>query len=233
MLKPKEKMTVAEQIHLAIKEKLEENTDVICFGLGTTDPKGIIGTTIDLHKEFGEERVFDTPTSENAMTGIGVGAAITGKKVIMIHQRLDFFLLALDQLINNAAKIYYMYGNVLKANITIRLIIGRGWGQGPTHSQNLQSWFANTPGLKVLMPCFAKDNYNLLKEAIDDDNPVVYLEHRWLHNLKDIGYEKVLSGDIKIGQSRLCITGTDITIVTMGYTTIEGIKATEYLEIVA
>ena len=124
------------------------------------------------------------------MTGIEVGAAITGKKVIMTHQRLDFFLLALDQLINNAAKIYYMYGNVLKANITIRLIIGRGWGQGPTHSQNLQSWFANTPGLKVLMPCFAKDNYNLLKEAIDDDNPVVYLEHRWLHNLKDIGYEK-------------------------------------------
>ena len=122
------------------------------------------------------------PTSENAMTGVGIGAAIMGIKVLMTHQRLDFFLLALDQLVNGAAKMHYMYGGELKCPLTIRLIIGRGWGQGPTHSQSLQAWFAHIPGLKVLMPTFPHDAKLLLSKAIDDPNPVVFREHRWLHN---------------------------------------------------
>ena len=122
------------------------------------------------------------PTSENAMTGIAIGASMNGIKAIMTHQRLDFFLLAMDQLVNNAAKAHYMFGGALSIPITIRLIIGRGWGQGPTHSQNLQAWFAHIPGLKVVMPSTPSDAKSLLISSIFDPNPVVFLEHRWLHN---------------------------------------------------
>ena len=97
----------------------------------------------------------------------------------MVHQRLDFFLLAMDQLVNSAAKWHFMFGGQGKVPITIRLIIGRGWGQGPTHSQNLHAWFTHIPGLKVVMPATAEDAKGLLLESIQDDNPVVFLEHRF------------------------------------------------------
>ena len=178
-------MKYSQAILSALANRLRDDSTVICYGLGVTDPKGVFGTTLDLHKEFGEDRVFDMPTSENAMTGIGIGAAIMGQKVVMTHQRLDFFLLGLDQLINAAAKMHYMFGGQLECPITIRLIIGRGWGQGPTHSQNLHSWFAHIPGLKVVMPTFPADAKSLLEESIEDPNPVVFLEHRWLHNTEN------------------------------------------------
>ena len=101
---------------------------VICYGLGATDPKGIFGTTLGLEKKFGKERVFDMPTSENAMTGVAIGAAIGGYKTIMTHQRLDFFLLAMDQLVNGAAKMHYMFNGELKVPVTIRLILGKRLG---------------------------------------------------------------------------------------------------------
>ena len=141
---------------------MSDDNSVICFGLGATDPKGIFGTTSGLEEKFGHKRVFDIPTSENAMTGIGIGASMTGIKTILTHQRLEFFLLAVDQLVNSAAKMHYMFGGKINIPITIRLIIGRGWGQGPTHSQNLHAWFAHIPGLKVVMPSNANDAYHLL-----------------------------------------------------------------------
>ena len=125
--------------------------------------------------------MFDTPASENAMTGIGIGMSLNGIKPIMTHQRMDFFLLAMDQLINNAAKWKYMFGGHAKTPIVIRLIVGRGWGQGPTHSQNFQNLFANIPGLKVYIPSFPSTARNLLIEAIRGSDPVVIIEHRWLH----------------------------------------------------
>ena len=151
-----------EAINEAISQSMEKDADIICYGLGVTDPMGVFGTTLNLEKKFGANRVFDMPTSENAMTGVAIGAALNGIKSIVTHQRLDFFLLAMDQLVNSAAKYHYMFGGQTPIPITIRLIIGRGWGQGPTHSQNLQAWFAHIPGLKVVCPTNARDAKGML-----------------------------------------------------------------------
>jgi pyruvate dehydrogenase E1 component beta subunit len=151
--------------------------------LGVTDPKGVFGTTTGLEEKFGSNRVFDMPTSENAMTGIGIGVSLNGFRPVMTHQRLDFALLSLDQIINNAAKWRFMFGGTRGVPITIRLIIGRGWGQGPTHSQNLHALFSHIPGLKVVMPSTAKDAKGLLLSSIFDPDPVIFLENRWLHNM--------------------------------------------------
>ena len=175
-------LTFANAIHEAMHQAMARDDSVIAYGLGINDPKAIFGTTAGLEQRFGKERVFDMPTSENAMTGVAIGAALNGIRPIMVHQRLDFFLLAMDQLVNSAAKWHFMFGGERGIPITIRLILGRGWGQGPTHSQSLQAWFAHIPGLKVVMPTSAEDAKGLLLSSIFDDNPVLFLEHRWLHN---------------------------------------------------
>ncbi|MEE8058850.1 MAG: transketolase C-terminal domain-containing protein [Pseudomonadales bacterium] len=203
----------------ALQEALRQDPNVICYGLGADDPRGIFGTTLGLQEEFGAERVFDMPTSENAMTGIGIGASLNGIRPVMTHQRLDFFLLAMDQLVNNAAKWRYMFGGRFSVPITIRLIIGRGWGQGPTHSQSLQSWFAHIPGLRVVMPSNARDAKGLLLESIFCDDPVVILEHRWLHN----STAEVPEGDFRVplGKADVIVEGDALTVVSMSYLTVE------------
>jgi pyruvate dehydrogenase E1 component beta subunit len=146
----------------------------------------------------------------------------------MTHQRLDFFLLAMDQLVNNAAKWQYMFGGQSSpVRLVIRLILGRGWGQGPTHSQNLQSWFAHIPGLKVVMPFSPADAKGLLLSSLFDDNPVLFLEHRWLHNVAG----EVPEGDhrVPLGQAAVLTEGTDITIVSMSYMTVEAVHAARFL----
>ena len=226
MLKNKN-FTFTNAINDALQIAMKKDKKILCYGLGVTDPKGVFGTTLNLEKKFGAKRVFDVPTSENTITGVSIGAALDGTKSIVTHQRLDFFLLAMDQLVNSAAKWYYMFGSKRSVPITIRLIIGRGWGQGPTHSQNLQSWFNHIPGLKVVMPSFADDAKGLLLASIFDPNPVIFLEHRWLHNIKSKfkkGYYK-----IKIGKAKICKKGKDITIVSMSYLTLEAVAAAKYL----
>lgn len=218
-------LSFAEAINEATFEAMASDPSVICFGLGVTDPGAIFGTTRGLETAFGPERVFDMPTSENAMTGVAVGAAISGLKPIMTHQRLDFFLLAMDQLVNSAAKWHFMFGGQFSVPLTIRLIIGRGWGQGPTHSQNLHAWFAHVPGLKVVMPTSPHDAKELLLASIFDPNPVVFLEHRWLHNVR--GPVPLLSGQGELGQARIAREGIDITIVSSGYLTLEAIAAAD------
>ena len=156
----------SEAVNEGISMAMEIDENVICYGLGVPDPKGVFGTTLGLREKFGGNRVFDIPTSENALTGVAIGASLNGIRPIFTHQRLDFFLLAMDQLINNAAKWSYMFGGQSCVPITIRLIIGRGWGQGPTHSQNLQAMFSHIPGLKVVMPATANDAKGLLLESI-------------------------------------------------------------------
>jgi len=133
----------------------------------------------------------------------------------------------MDQIVNNAAKWHFMFGGRRSVPITIRMIIGRGWGQGPTHSQNLQAWFAHIPGLKVVMPASAEDAKGLLLASIFDDDPVIFLEHRWLHNLKG----EVPAGDhrVPIGQARLLRKGDAVTIVAMSYITIEAVHAVDHL----
>lgn len=217
-----------EAINEAISTAMEIDKSVICYGLGVPDPKGVFGTTLGLQEKFGKERVFDMPTSENAMTGVAIGASLNGIRPVVVHQRLDFFLLAMDQLVNNAAKWHYMFGGQSSVPITIRLIIGRGWGQGPTHSQNLQAIFAHIPGLKVVMPATAGDAKGLLLSSIFDNNPVIFLEHRWLHNLEG----DVPKGNyrIPIGKANHLNRGRDITIVSFSYMTIEALHAVEALE---
>ena len=220
-------MSFASAVNDALHTAMNLDSSVIFYGLGATDPKEIFGTTAGLAKKFGHSRVFDTPTSENGMTGIGIGAALGGMRTIMTHQRLDFFLLAMDQLVNSAAKWHYMFGSQISVPITIRLIVGRGWGQGPTHSQNLQAWFAHVPGLKVVMPTTPADAKGLLLSSIFDPNPVVFLEHRWLH--QSVG--EVEKGDIRvpIGLAKIVRTGKDVTVVAASYLVVEALQAAKVL----
>tara|TARA_Y100000590_G_scaffold469409_1_gene656838 strand:+ start:10329 stop:11375 length:1047 start_codon:yes stop_codon:yes gene_type:complete len=213
------KITYSQAINRALTEEMKRNRNLVCFGLGVNDSLKFFGTTKGLEEKFGSERVFETPTSENAMTGIGIGMSLYKNPCVMLHQRLDFFLLAMDQLVNSAAKWHYMFGGQKGVPITIRLIVGKGWGQGPTHSQSLQSWFAHIPGLKVVMPALPSDAYSLLKASIRDPNPVIFIEHRWLHGVEE---EKIKIKPIKSKITpELLSKGKHFTAVTYSLSTIE------------
>lgn len=223
-------LNFVDVLNFTLIEQMKKNSKIITFGLGIDDPKNIFGTTKNLHKKFGSSRVFDTPTSENAMTGIGVGLSLDGFIPIMVHQRLDFFLLAMDQLVNSAAKWRYMFGGKNNVKMLIRLIIGRGWGQGPTHSQNLQTWFAHVPGLKVLSPTFPLDARRCIINALNENGPVIFLEHRWLHSVKEkIDLNKKIN-PTKIGKGNVLNSGSDLTIISHSYSTIEILKIYEILK---
>jgi acetoin:2,6-dichlorophenolindophenol oxidoreductase subunit beta len=207
---------------------LTNDPSVYIIGLGVTDPKGVFGTTVGLEKKHGSKRVLDMPVAENGMTGIAIGSAIVGMRPIMTHQRIDFMLLALDQIINNAAKWRYMFGGKMKVPLVIRLIIGKGWGQGPQHSQSLQALFAHIAGLKVVMPATAYDAKGLMIAAVEDDNPVIFIEHRWLHNVFGPVPEEMYR--VEIGKARKIKEGKDLTIVASSNMTLEALKAAKYLE---
>ena len=224
----KRTVTFAQAINDALHHCMRKDNNLLCFGLGVTDPKGVFGTTLNLEKKFGKKRVFDIPCSENAITGVSIGASLNGTRSVVTHQRLDFFLLAMDQLVNSAAKWYYMFGSKKSVPITLRLIIGRGWGQGPTHSQNLQSWFNHIPGLKVVTPSFADEAKSLLVSSILDPNPVIFLEHRWLHGIQASISKK--HKKIKIGKAKKCKSGKDFTIISFSYLTLEAISAVNFLK---
>lgn len=222
------KMTFVQAINDALCVAMRQDPKVIFYGLGANDPKRLFGSAVNLAEEFGPTRVFDMPTAENAMTGVAVGAALGGYKPVMTHLRLDFLMLAMDQLINSAAKWYYMFGGEDSAAITVRVIMGRGWGQGPTHSQCFQSLFAHIPGLRVVTPTFPADAKGLLLESIADPNPVIFFEHRWLHNQEG----DVPEGDFRLplDQGKLLFEGDDVTIVAMSLLTIEAFHAVKYLK---
>jgi len=223
------KLDFASEIRKALHMALKADPNLVLMGLGVNDPKGVFGTTTNLAQEFGSIRVLETPTSENAVTGIGVGLAVTGHPTVMVHQRLDFFLLAMDQLVNSAAKWHYMYGGQSSVPITIRLITGRGWGQGPTHSQNLHAWFTHIPGLKVVMPAFANEARALLAASIADPNPVIFLEDRWCHvqqvDVATLDDSKV----IELGKASIETEGSDLTVVAAGFSAVESLRAILFL----
>ena len=220
-------ITYAEAIREGFATALERDPRVLLIGLGVPDPKGFFGTTTNLQQQFGPERVMDMPCSENGMTGVVLGAAINGLRPVINHQRVDFALLSMDPICTQAAKWHYMFGGAMKLPIVIRMIIGRGWGQGPQHSQCLHSWFAHIPGLKVVMPTTPHDAKGLLIAAIEDDNPVVFLEHRWLHHVKG----EVPAGHytVPIGPARVARTGKDVTIVAFSYMVLEAMAAAQKL----
>ena len=224
----KNHITFSDSILTTIKEAMISDKSLCCIGLGVNDPLGIFGTTKDLKKINNlKDRIIEPPTSENCITGVSIGMAIDGLKVIITHQRVDFSLYAMDQIINSAAKWYYMFNGQASVNITIRMIIGKGWGQGPTHSQSLHSLFAQIPGLKVVVPSSPRNVKGLLNASINDPNPVIFLEHRWLYQM----YEKVPNIHYRTSfQSKIVKKGTDITVVTFSYMVFELLKISKFLD---
>jgi len=216
-----------EAIREAIDLSMQNDPSVYVMGLGVPDPKGIFGTTIGLQNKYGSQRVMDMPCSENGMTGVAIGSALVGMRPIMTHQRVDFAILAMEQIVNQAAKWHYMFAGQLNVPLVIRLIIGRGWGQGPQHSQSLESWFAHIPGLKVVMPTTPYDAKGLLISSIEDNNPVIFIEHRWLHTISGHVPEKMYR--VPIGKPKIVRKGNDITIVATSLMTIEALRAQEFL----
>ena len=220
-------ITYADAICEALDQMLEVDPSVYIMGEGIDEPRGIFGTSIGLRAKHGAERVLEMPVAENGLTGIAVGSAIVGMRPVMVHQRIDFSLYALDQVINNAAKWYSMFGGQSTAPIVVRMILGQGWGQGNQHSQNLQSLYSHVPGLKVVAPSNAFDAKGLMVSAIRDNNPVIFLEHRWLHSTTSAVPETLY--EVPIGKAKVVREGSDVTIVTWQYWMVETLKAVEYL----
>jgi len=204
-----------DALNEAVRQAMEADPTVILMGEGVDDPRAVFGSTRGLKERFGEERVFDIPLAENGMSGVAVGAALTGLRPVMTHQRLDFMLYAMDQIVNQAAKRCYSSGGRQSVPLTIRAIVGRGWGQGSQHSQSLQSWFAHVPGLKVVMPSTSYDAKGLLLSAIQDPNPVICIEHRKLYD--HVGEVPEEAYTVPIGVGRVHREGTDVTIVAFSY----------------
>ncbi len=223
----KREITYALAIREAIDLCLSKDPRVFVIGEGVPDPRGIFGTTLGLAKKYGSNRVMDMPVSENAITGVCIGAAIRGLRPIMTHQRMDFSLLSFDQIVNNAAKWHYMFGGKANVPLVIRMLIGRGWGQGAQHSQSLQAIYGHIPGLKVVMPTFPCDVKGMLIAAVYDDNPVIFIEHRWLYNIRG----KVPEGFYKtnLSKAKVARKGKEMTIVASSYMVIESLKAAKIL----
>lgn len=216
-----------EALREATDQEMARDDSVIIFGLDVDDPKAIQGTTKGLLQKYGPERVFGTPLSEDAMTGAAIGMALAGLKPIHVHIRMDFLLLAMNQLINVAAKSRYMYGGQVHLPMVVRSMIGKSWGQGAQHSQGLHSFFMHIPGLKVVAPTTPYDAKGCLLHAIRDGNPVMYVEHRILHFQKGPVPEE--SYTVPPGRSRVATQGDDVTLVGISYMQLECLRAQRYL----
>jgi pyruvate dehydrogenase E1 component beta subunit len=219
-------LTFREAISEAFLQAMQKE-EVFIMGAGVDDPKGIFGTTLQARKRFGK-RVFDVPLAENSITGIAIGAALAGMRPVVVHARNDFALLTMDQIVNHAAKWKYMSGGVLDVPITIRCIVGRGWGQAAQHSQSLQALFAHVPGLQVLMPATPQDAKGLLLAGIQSNSPTIYIEHRWLYDQKGPVPEEPFT--VPIGKGMIRRSGEDVTIVAISYMLVESLRAAEVLQ---
>ncbi len=216
-------LTYAESIREGLWQALELDDRVFVMGQGVDDPSGMFGTTKGLQDRFGCDRVFDTPLAENALTGISIGAAIGGMRPFYMHNRPDFLLLAMDQLVNHASKWHFMFGGEVNVPMVIWSCIGRGWGSAAQHSQALQGLFAHAPGLKVVMPSNCHDAKGLISGAIKDNNPVLILEHRF--NFKQKGPVPESLYSMPIGKGVVRKKGKDITVAAVSHLVIEAYYA--------
>lgn len=220
--------TYREAVNRALAEEMRRDPAVVLYGLDVNDHKRIFGSTAGLVEEFGPERCFVTPLSEDAMTGFGLGAAINGLRPVHVHIRVDFMLLAMNQIANMLSSCRYMSGGRLKVPMVIRSVIGRGWGQACQHSKSMHSVFAHIPGLKVVMPTTPRDAKGLLAAAIRDDNPVIFLEHRWLYDT--IGAVPEGAYTVPIGRASVLRPGSDATVVAVSWMNVEALKAAEVIQ---
>ena len=216
-----------EAIREALDQALNTDPDVVVMGLGVPDPKGVFGSTLGLQERHGLNRVFDIPLSENAVTGVALGCATTGLRPVLVHQRVDFTLVSFEQILNQLAKWRFMFGGRLSAPVVIRMVVGRGWGQGPQHSQSLQALFAHVPGLRVVMPTTPFDAKGMMTSAIESDDPVVCLEHRWLYGIRDEVPPDPYR--VPLDRARVMRSGTDVTLIGVSYMTLECLTAAEML----
>lgn len=217
---------------LAIREAhaqlLRADPRVFVFGQGLWSP-WYAGTSLqDLEKEFGRDRVIDSPVSENATTGAAIGAAIAGMRPIVFHPRMDFMLLAVDPIVNQAANWSYMFAGRVNVPVVIRSVINRGGEQAAQHSQALQAMFVHVPGLKVVMPSTPYDAKGLLIAAVRDGNPVMYIDDRWLY--AETGEVPEAMYEVPLGAAAIRRRGRDVTIVATSYMAAQGMRAVQGLE---
>ena len=202
-------------INEALHQMMATDESVFLIGQGVKSPWYVGSTAKDLLDRFGPERVIDTPVSENAVTGAAVGASLAGMRPVVVHPRMDFMMYAMDPIINEAANWHYMFGGRSSPSVVIWGIINRGGEQAAQHSQALHSFLGHIPGLKVVMPATPYDAKGLMVSAIKDDNPVVYIDDRWLHNDEGIVPEELY--DVPIGKGVVRKKGNDVTVVAVSY----------------
>jgi pyruvate dehydrogenase E1 component beta subunit len=223
------KTTYIQAINEAIKEEMRRDESVFLIGEDVGHYGGLFRVTRNLMDEFGTQRVIDTPISEQGFTGMAIGAAIVGMRPIMELMYMDFFLVCADQILNQAAKMHYMTGGLLKVPMVIRGQQGGGKGYGSQHSQCVESNFAQFPGIKVACPATPYDAKGLLVSAIRDPNPVVFLEHKMLYftrgDLPDAGEEVI----VPLGKADIKREGKDLTLVTFSYCLLQALEAADEL----
>jgi pyruvate dehydrogenase E1 component beta subunit len=220
-------ITYAQALNEAQETILKMDSDSFIIGEGVDDVNGIFGSTSGLAETY-KDRVLDIPIAENGLTGVAIGAAAAGMKPIFVHMRTDFLPMCMDQIVNHAAKWHYMSGGQVSIPITIRAIIGRGWGSASQHSQGLHSMFLSVPGLKIAMPSTPYDAKGLLLSAHQDQNPVLFFEHRWLYPYRGPVPEEHYT--IPFGKAVIRRKGTDVTIVAISQSVIIALQAADILE---
>ena len=221
-------LSYMEALHEALSLALELDPKVLILGQGVNDPKGMFGVTTGLYEKFGKDRVFDTPLSEEGMTGICTGASMNGLRPVYMHNRPDFLLLAFNQIVGHASKIHYMDNGETNVPLVIWSAIGRGWGSGSQHSQAIQGLLLGVPGLKIVMPSTPHDAKGLMLSAIADNNPVLIFEHRWSMRNKGVVPEGAYK--ISLGKGIYRRKGNDLTIVGTSHILELAIKAIDELE---
>jgi|TARA_B100001093_G_scaffold504969_1_gene561544 pyruvate dehydrogenase E1 component beta subunit len=212
----------------AFEYLLENYPEVFVIGQGLWSPWYVGNTMTDLDKNFGPERIIDTPVSESACTGAAVGASLAGMKPIVVHPRMDFMIFAMDSIVNQAAKWSHMLGGQANPGLTIRSIINRGGEQGAQHSQALHAWFAHVPGLRVVMPSTVADARDLLIASVLSPDPVMYIDDRWLYD-QEAELKPVVELDLSIQKPLITMSGNDVTIVSSGHTSMLARNAAESL----
>lgn len=207
-------MTYTDALREAIKAEMERDASVFVMGEDIGEYGGAFGVTRGLLDDFGPERIVNTPISELGFTGMAVGAALMGERPIVEIMFMDFVTLIMDPVVNQAAKLRYIFGEQARCPMVVRTPTGGGRCYGPTHSQSFEAWFAHVPGLKVVAPSTPADAMGLLKTAVRDDAPIIFLEHKLLYPVRD----EVGAGDaIPFGQARVVREGADVTVVAWSY----------------
>lgn len=222
------KLSYSLAINEALYQMMDSNPSVFLIGQGVKSPWYVGNTAKGLLERFGPERVIDTPVSENAITGAAVGAALVGMRPVVVHPRVDFMMYAMDPVINEAANWHYMFGGKSSVPVVIWGIINRGGEQAAQHSQSLHAFFAHVPGLKVVMPATPYDAKGLMVAAIKEDNPVIYMDDRWLYDMEGEVPRETYS--VPIGKGIIRREGKDVTLVATSYMVVESVKASEELE---